>query len=334
MPTDLEQYRQASALLERDRVSDVYFDLQTIFNNALAEAPRVAERVATTIRMDAPLARYKWLGSVPTMQRWIGERTISKLRAESQVIENEDWANGITVDRDDIDDDARLGLVKPRIAQLATAGLKAIEEQVVLSYVASVEGAAQSGASGSVPVLETYDGENLFSATHTAAGEGYGGPEGIAQQSNLTDDGFDENGVALERAYEAMLGFRDDRGQPLGIVPRILLHGPSIWSEVRKVLLVPTLSGGGANPNFQLVVPVMSHLITGPQWFLIDDTQGVMPVILQIRRDPQFRAPVTSIDDFEAYKNKGYHFGADATFGIGAGLWQVAYGSAGDNPLS
>jgi len=297
-----------NGILDRAKFSDVYFDLNTLFNNALAEAPRVTEQISTVIRMDAPLMKYKWLGAVPTMTRWVGEREIAKLRAQSQIIENEDWANGIEVERDDLDDD-KLGIVAPRIRDLAQKGLDAMEEEVIGFYL--------DGFAGTRGL--TYDGQYLFDTDHKAESAS------DDSQDNVSSDAFDDAGAALVSAYTSMLGFKDKNGKPLGIRPTALLHGPAIWNNVRKVLQVPFLSGGATNPNFGLVQPIMSKYITGNEWFLIDTTQGAMPVILQIRRDPTFRENGNDL----FFSKKSFEFGADATFGVGYGLWQTVFGSDG-----
>lgn len=301
------------SLINRENHSDVYFDLNIEFMDALAQAPRIGEQVATTYRVDAPLQKYKWLGEVPKMQRWIDDREIQKLRAEGQIIETEDWANGIEVERDDIDDD-KLGLVLPRVRQLADSGFFAMEEEVVGYYV---DGFTTTRGT-------TYDGKALFANDHTHGQAGQG-----SAQDNLITPAFDAAGTAFEAAYVQMLGFKDAKDRPLNVLggrKPILLHGPSIWANVRNVLQLPTLSGGGQNPNFQAATPVMSQLITDGKWFLIADVSP-KPVILQIRRDPMFRAPVTSLDDYQAFMRKTYFFGADATFGVGYGPWQTVVGS-------
>jgi phage major head subunit gpT-like protein len=63
----------------------------------------------------------------------------------------------------------------------------------------------------------------------------------------------------FDAAVAAMMAFKSDEGRPLGIRPNLLVCGPSNRAAARKVIAVPTLDGGAANPNYQatdlLVVP-------------------------------------------------------------------------------
>ena len=48
---------------------------------------------------------YPWLGTLPSMQKWAGDRIIRNLKAHKYSIENEKFEMTIAVKRDDIEDD-------------------------------------------------------------------------------------------------------------------------------------------------------------------------------------------------------------------------------------
>ena len=48
------------------------------------------------------------------MKRWIGDRTIQKLRGETQSLNTEWWANGLEVDVDDFIVESKLGMLVQR----------------------------------------------------------------------------------------------------------------------------------------------------------------------------------------------------------------------------
>lgn len=76
--------------------------------------------------------------------------------------------------------------------------------------------------------------------------------QAYASKDTLSQDNFDS-------AMAAVMAFKSDEGRPLGIKPNLLVCGPSNRAAARKVVAVPTLDGGAANPNYQaadlLVVP-------------------------------------------------------------------------------
>lgn len=299
-----------SGLLNRKALEDIYYDLEIGFIDQIDKAERIHEKIAMIDRTNMPLKRYKWLRSNPRMVPWLGERRIEKLSADSHVIENEDWAIGIEVDRDDLRDDADMVGVMRQIRGLADSGMDTLEEEVVGVYTNGFT--ADGGLS--------YDGQFLIDADHTITGDGSG-----TSQSNLLTDALSP--TSFVAAYERMIGFVDDKGRGLRIKPKYLLHGPSTWSLARDILEKDYVGGGDSNVNKNLVSRVMSHHIQDGKWFLIGEAGGMAPVILQIRQDPEFRAPVQSLEDFEAYRNKRYHFGVDATFGVAPAAWPLVVGS-------
>jgi phage major head subunit gpT-like protein len=92
----------------------------TIFNEAFTGAPSQWELVAMLVNSTSSEEHYPWLGDVPTMREWIGDRVISDLAAFDYTIKNRDWEATLEVDRNDIDDD-KVGLYRPKIQTLGDA---------------------------------------------------------------------------------------------------------------------------------------------------------------------------------------------------------------------
>jgi len=68
---------------------------------------------------------------------------------------------------------------------------------------------------------------------------------------------------------------------------------------------------------------------SGSGWFLMDLSRAVKPLILQVRKKPQFIAKDKATDDNVFFKNR-YIYGVDDRKNVGFGLWQLAYGSKQD----
>lgn len=62
----------------------------------------------------------------------------------------------------------------------------------------------------------------------------------------------DLNATNVQSYVQAMMGLKTDEGKPLNIRPSVCVVGPSNWAAARALFLVPTLTGGAANPNFGL----------------------------------------------------------------------------------
>ncbi len=299
-----------SFLINRDKLAGAYINFNTAFNKALMESKLAYQPIVTEFQSDAPVEQYNWLGSVPLMKKWVGDREMAKLVAEKYQITNVDWANGIEVSRDDLRDD-KLGLVATRIGDLARQGLKRIDAEV-----ANILNNA-FGASGGL----TYDGQYLIDTDHTASTQA-----GQTAQSNSAGTTA-ISATAFEAGIEAMMAFKDDFGEPMGIFPTHLVVGPSAWAAARLIVQQITQASGAQNLNYSLVQLVVNPRITGNKWFLVDMSQGVGPLILQMRQPPVFRDPNLGENSMEFFMRKAFRYGADMTFGTGPGLWQTIYGS-------
>lgn len=64
----------------------------------------------------------------------------------------------------------------------------------------------------------------------------------------------------------------------------------------------------------------------GTAWYLLDLSRPIKPLILQIRKRPQFVA-MDRPDDENVFMRKKFRYGVDDRKNVGYGLWQLAYAS-------
>jgi phage major head subunit gpT-like protein len=64
----------------------------------------------------------------------------------------------------------------------------------------------------------------------------------------------------------------------------------------------------------------------GTAWFLLDTRRALKPLILQRRRDYDFKN-MTAGEDEAVFMRDEYRYGIDARLNVGFGLWQTAFGS-------
>jgi phage major head subunit gpT-like protein len=300
------------AIIGRDKLLAASYGWHTAFNDQLSKASPKYEKISMVVPSDNPVEVYRWLNSVPQMEKWLGDRKIAKLAAEGMQIANEDWANGVELERDDLRDD-KLGMVETRVRQCADTGPATINKAVF-----SLLDGAFSAAGGL-----TWDGQYLIDTDHTGSTE-----HGQGSQSNHGTAVLNE--ANFENALVQMMALKSDRSEQLDVFPKILVTGVTgaTWKAARHLLQSDMNEAGtGKNLNENLVEHVWSQYITGPKWFLIDPR--IPPIIVQIRQQAEFRAPVTDFDDFYAFMRKTLYYGADMTFGTGPAFWQGIFGSTG-----
>jgi len=300
----------SAAMIDRAKVEAAFVVFSTVFDMKLSNTPTIYQEIATVIMGVSERLEFKWLSSIPTLKRWIGDRTLQRLRAESQALTTEWWANGIEVDVDDLNNEAKYGMIVKRIRSMAQACARRMDDQVVSYYL--------QGFGASLGV--TYDGQFLFDTDHTAAGNGLG-----VAQSNLVTGVF--NSANFNIAIQKMMLLVDDEGEPIGVPLRKVLAGPLNQLNLRTVLKQEFQAGGATNPDAGFATPLISPRITGTQWFGLSDEE-IQAVIMGIEVQPQF-VSADRPESFEMFSRRNALYGSHTKFGLCYGMWQAATGSAG-----
>jgi phage major head subunit gpT-like protein len=293
-------------IVNQATLQSIYRSFKTIFNKALETAQPVYERIATVVPSTTREEEYKWLGRVPRMREWIGDRVIQNLAAHGYTIKNRDWEATVSVDRNDIEDDA-IGIYTPLIQALGQSAAIHPDELV---FELLVNGFIQ----------KCYDGQPFFAPEHKDGNQ--------PPQSNVTDAALSAASYAAARA--AMMSFKDEHGRPLKIVPNLLVVPPALEGIGREILLSDRDAAGKTNPWKGTAELMVAPELAGhdTMWFLLDTSKPVKPLIFQQRKRPEFVAK-DSPDDDNVFMKKEFLYGVDSRDNAGYGLWQLAYGSTG-----
>jgi phage major head subunit gpT-like protein len=300
----------SATMIDRAKVEAAFVVFSTVFDLKLSNTPVIYPQISTVIPGVSERIEFKWLSSIPTLKRWVGDRTLQRLRGESQSLLTEWWANGIEVDVDDLNNEAKLGMIVKRIRSMATACARRMDDQVVQYYI--------NGFAGTLGV--TYDGQFLFDTDHTAAGNGQG-----VSQSNVVTGAFSSGTFNL--AVQRMLLLVDDENEPIGVPLRKVLGGPQNQLLFRQVLKAEFQAGGATNVDAGFAQPLISPRITGTQWFGLSDEE-IQAVVLGIEVEPQF-VSADRPESFEMFSRRNALYGSHTKFGLCYGMWQSATGSLG-----
>lgn len=127
-------------------------------------------KIAMSVPSTTKSNEYGWLGSIPRVREWLGDRIIHALKSHGYTIRNKTFELTVGVDRDDIDDD-NIGIYTPLMASLGDAFASHPDE---LTY-----GLLALGHS-----TACYDGQNFFDTDHPVLDS-----EGVeTTQSNLDNN--------------------------------------------------------------------------------------------------------------------------------------------------
>lgn len=97
------------------------------FQKGLMSFTSLLPLIATTINSTSSEEVYGWLGDIPKLREWIGDRQVKALAAKGYTIKNRKFEGTIGVSRDDIEDD-KLGLYGPRIEMLGQSAAQHPDE--------------------------------------------------------------------------------------------------------------------------------------------------------------------------------------------------------------
>lgn len=125
------------------------------------------DKVATIVPSSTAEETYAWLGAVPRIREWIGERVIRNLSTQGYAIRNRSWEMTVEVPRERIDDD-QYGVYAPMMAEMGRE-TKVHPDELVFTLL-------KAGFS-----TNCFDGQYFFDTDHPVIGE-----DGIAQSvSNM-----------------------------------------------------------------------------------------------------------------------------------------------------
>jgi len=131
---------------------------KTAFQGGFSGVTPMYEQICTVIMSTAGEETYGWLGDMPKLREWIGDRQVKSLASKGYTIRNRKFEMTIGVSRDDIEDD-KLGLYTPRFKMLGESAAKHPEE-VAFELI-------NAGTS-----LPCYDGQFFFDTDHPVGKEG------------------------------------------------------------------------------------------------------------------------------------------------------------------
>lgn len=112
--------------------------------------------IATRIPSSTSINTYAWLGDMPQMREWLGDRVIKGLSGKAYTLENKSYELTIGVPREAIEDDS-FGIYMPVAEQM---GFKAASHPARLVFAALKNGTTNL----------CYDGQPFFSSSHPVGG--------------------------------------------------------------------------------------------------------------------------------------------------------------------
>lgn len=291
-------------IINQQALRGIYTSFKVIFQKAFDQSKTQWEKVATFVPSTTREENYKWLGKIPRLREWIGDREVQNLEAADYTVKNKDYELTVGVDRNDIEDDS-IGIYSPIVEETAQSAALLPDDLVF--------GLLKDGFN-----QPCYDKKNFFAADHKV------GKKTVSNKGakKLSPESY-------SAARTTMMSLTDDKDKPLKLVPNLLVVSPANEAMGRKILLADQIDGttntlkGTAE---LLVVPELAG--ADDAWYLLCTSRPIKPLIFQQRKAPKF-VSLTDDADANVFMKKQYLYGVDARANAGYGFWQMAYGSTG-----
>lgn len=141
-------------LINRANLDTLFASYNAAFRRGLIgmQANSQYMQVAMTVNSGTAEEVYPWIGKIPGMREWVGERAVNNLRQHGFTIRNKDYEDTISVDRNQVEDD-QYGVYSTMFEALGEA-VAAHADELVWPLL-------KAGFS-----TLCYDGQNFFDTSH------------------------------------------------------------------------------------------------------------------------------------------------------------------------
>lgn len=275
-----------------------------------AEMATIYRIVSTRIPSTKTTENYKWLGSTPGMREFGTGRIAKGIRSESYDVENLKYESTIEVDRDEIADD-QTGQIRVRIQEMA--GRAARHKDNLISVLL---------ANGASAGYLAYDGLPFFSAAHVSGSSGDQSNDLTVNVVDANDPTSDEMKGAVREAVSAIMGFKDDQGEPTAPESSgLMVITPTDLFFPAREAMNAVIINDTTNVDAGLADVRAFPWLTSATEFYVGKVNGhVGPFIFQDREPLEFDALEEGTD--ESFRREKFLYGVRARYRMTYGEWR------------
>ena len=247
---------------------------------------------------------YGWIGQVPTLREWLGEKHLKSLEDHEYTITNKKWEATLEVDEDEIEDD-QIGIIKPRIQDLALRA-RQFPSRLVSDLV--INGTTGLAYDGSAFFADRSTNDNLLAGS------------GVTEANLLTD---------LATARGTMMKFVDDEGEVMEIEGDTIICPPELEVTFKRIANSMSFVGGSAQtPEKNIWQSILKNVIVDPRlsdandWYFAAMSYPLKPFIYQDRKKPRLTALDKPDSEIRFMRGK-FVYSAEMRGNAGYGYYQM-----------
>lgn len=274
--------------------------------------------IVTVLPSTTQTEDFGWLGAVPRMRIFNGERKPVQVGNYKYRIENEEYEASMAIDLKDVDDE-QTGKYSILASSIGTSSAM-FPEELLWTQVLPLGFSSLA-----------YDGQFFFDTDHAVGASGV--------MSNLITGKLGP--TALDAALDLMYGFKDDQGRPINIQLDLVLEVPVALRATAETLVNQAKNANGSDNRFYKVAEVRVNpwLTDVNAWYLINRAPGAAGVnaFVQLDRKREELAVLGHMPN-EAnvinqshveFMNRKVYVGTYWRGNIGYGMFQKAVASTG-----
>lgn len=277
------------------------------------EASGIQPRVCMPVSSMSAEERYTWLGAMPGMREFIGDRQVKNLSVSDWGVKNRKWEDTIGIPREAVERDT-YGTYKPFLQEMGVVGKQQPDD---LMWEMLVNGFTRL----------CYTGKPFFGANHH---QGVNGDKG--KFTNFVTKKFSRANFRIGR--QNLLNRKNTEGRSMKLGRKLLLIvSPTYETEAWETVVADKLSNDANNPDkgkAELFVSTELGALSEHAWFLLELGRNIKPLVFQdevpFKITTKFRD-----DDDNVFDRDEYVAGAYARNNVGYMLPELAYGSTGAN---
>lgn len=268
---------------------------------------------------------YAWLGMVPAMREWIGGRNPKSLSETSLTLTNKEYEATLDILLKDWRRD-KTGQYEVRVREMTTRGGNPHWASLLCALILAGESTV------------CYDNQYFFDTDHSEGSSG--------KQSNLlsidisalatsvhgstTAPSPGEVSICIQRAIQAIMGFKDDQGEPFNETASqfMVVAGTNLLEPINAALSNQFLASGEMNAlvngkGFDISAQFSARLTSLTDRFDVYRTDGSVKPFIRQEEVPLTPSMIAEGSELEFNENR-WRFGVYASRTAGVGLWQHA----------
>ena len=284
-----------------------------------------ANQLSNYFQSDQAGEDYKWIGMSPAMREWVGGRLAKGLRDNAYTIRNKPFESTLEISIDDLRRD-KTGQIMVRIGEQVDRA-NAHWARLLSTLIVAGESTA------------CYDGQLYFDTDHAEGSSGTQSndlsvdisalPVPATAHGSATAPAPEELMHVILEGAQAILGFKDDQGEPMNENARqfLVMVPTSFWKSAIAAVGAPTLAQGATNilttaDGFGFQVQVNPRLSWTDKLAVFRLDGNVKPFIRQ-EEVPVEVSAIAEGSELE-FNERVHRYGLYASGNVGYGYWQQA----------